>query len=135
MWLFYLLALILGGGFLLVQLVAGGHHDVGHDLSHDVAHDSEHESSHPYTGPGVLSIRSITYGLFSFGAVGGALHVLGLARPGLALAGGLVSGAITTFFVGLTFKRLGDPAASGEAGFHGGKGLGARVLGGRGRGG
>jgi len=124
MWLLYLLALILGGGFLLVQLVAGGHHDVGHDFAHDVSH----ESSHPYEGPGMLSIRSVTYGLFSFGAVGGALHILRLASPALALAGGLVSGLITTFFVGLTFKRLSDPGATGEASFHEAQGRLARVL-------
>lgn len=118
MWLLYLLALILGGGIMLVQLVAGSDH---HDLDHG-------EGPHPYEGPGVLSIRSATYGLFTFGFVGGALHVLALARPGLALAGGLVTGALTTFFVGLTFRRLSDPEATGEAGFHEAKGGLGRVL-------
>jgi membrane protein implicated in regulation of membrane protease activity len=118
MWLLYLLALILGGGILLVQLIAGSdHHDVDHGAG-----------PHPYEGPGVLSIRSATYGLFVFGFVGGALHVFGLARPALALTGGLVAGAITTFFVGLTFKRLSDPEATGEAGFHEVKGTRGRVL-------
>jgi hypothetical protein len=118
MWLLYLLALILGGGFMLVQLLAGGdHHDFDHDLG-----------PHPYEGPGLLSIRSATYGLFSFGVVGGALHVLGLARPGLALAGGVVTGALTTFFVGLTFKRLSDPSATGEASLHEVEGGSGRVL-------
>ena len=118
MWLLYLLALILGGGILLVQLVAGSDH---HDLDHG-------GGPHPYEGPGVLSVRSATYGLFTFGVVGGALHVFSLARPGLALAGGLVAGALTTFFVGLTFKRLSDPAATGEAGYHEAKGSRGRVL-------
>jgi membrane protein implicated in regulation of membrane protease activity len=118
MWLLYLLALILGGGILLVQLLAGSDH-------HDVDHGG---SPHPDEGPGVLSIRSATYGLFTFGVVGGVLHVLRLASPGLALAGGLVTGAITTFVVGLTFKRLSDPEASGEAGFHEVKGGRGRVL-------
>lgn len=118
MWLLYLLALILGGGILLVQLVAGSDH-------HDVDHGG---GPHPYEGPGVLSIRSATYGLFTFGVVGGALHVLSLAKPGLALAGGLATGLLTTFFVGLTFKRLSDPAATGEAGFHEAAGGRGRVL-------
>lgn len=118
MWLLYLLALILGGGILLVQLLAGSDH---HGLDHG-------GGPHPYEGPGVLSVRSATYGLFTFGVVGGVLHVLGLARPGLALAGGLVTGALTTFFVGLTFKRLSDPDATGEAGFHEVKGGRGRVL-------
>jgi membrane protein implicated in regulation of membrane protease activity len=118
MWLLYLLALILGGGILLVQLVAGSD-------DHDVDHGG---GPHPYEGPGLLSVRSATYGLFTFGLVGGALHVLSLARPGLALAGGLVTGALTTFFVGLTFKRLSDPQATGEAGFHEMQGGRGRVL-------
>lgn len=118
MWLLYLLALILGGGILLVQLLAGSDH---HDLDHG-------GGPHPYEGPGVLSIRSATYGLFTFGVVGGVLHVLALASPGLALAGGLATGVMTTFFVGLTFKRLSDPEASGEAGFHEMKGGRGRVL-------
>jgi hypothetical protein len=122
MWLLYLLALILGGGILLVQLVAGSdHHGVDHGLDHG-------DGSHPYEGPGLLSVRSATYGLFAFGLVGGALHVLGLASPGLALAGGLVTGALTTFFVGLTFKRLSDPTASGEASLHEVEGGSGRVL-------
>jgi membrane protein implicated in regulation of membrane protease activity len=118
MWILYLLALILGGGILFVQLVAGADH---HGLDHG-------GGPHPYEGPGVMSIRSATYGLFTFGVVGGVLHVLRLASPALALAGGLVTGALTTFFVGLTFKRLADPQASGEAGFHEMKGGRGRVL-------
>ena len=123
MWLLYLLALILGGGILLVQLVAGSdHHGFDHGgLDHG-------GGPHPYEGPGVLSIRSATYGLFVFGVVGGVLHILRLASPALALGGGLVTGALTTFFVGLAFKRLSDPEPSGEAGFHEAKGGRARVL-------
>jgi membrane protein implicated in regulation of membrane protease activity len=123
MWLLYLLALILGGGLLLVQMLAGGHgHEVDHDLGGHV------DDTHPYDGPGLLSSRSATYGVFSFGVVGGALHVLGLASPGLALAAGVTTGLATMFFVGLTFRHLGDPAASGEAGFHEARGQRGRVL-------
>jgi membrane protein implicated in regulation of membrane protease activity len=122
MWLLYLLALILGGGLLLVQMLAGGH---GHDVDHDLGHADD---THPYEGPGLLSIRSAMYGVFTFGLVGGALHVLGLARPGWALAAGVTTGLLTMLFVGLTFKHLGDPAASGEAGFHEARGRRGRVL-------
>jgi len=122
MWLLYLLALILGGGLLIVQMLAGGN---GHDGDHQLGHI---DATHPYDGPGLLSIRSAMYGVFTFGVVGGALHVLGLARPGWALAAGVTTGLLTTFFVGLTFKQLGDPAASGEAGFHDARGQRGRVL-------
>jgi membrane protein implicated in regulation of membrane protease activity len=122
MWLLYLLALILGGGLLLVQMLAGGH---GHGIDHDFGHV---EDTHSYEGPGVLSIRAAMYGVFTFGVVGGALHILGLARPGVALAAGVTTGLLTTFFVGLTFKQLADPAASGEAGFHEVRGQRGRVL-------
>src|SRR5262245_12610186 len=92
MWLLYLLALILGGGILLVQLLAGTDH---HAVDHGAFDHGDHGGPHPYEGPGVLSIRSATYGLFTFGLVGGVLHVLALASPGLALAGGLATGALT----------------------------------------
>ena len=71
MWLLYLLALILGGGMLLVQMLAGGD---GHDVDHDLGHV---DATHPHDGPGLLSIRSAMYGLFTFGLVGGRA-----ARPG-----------------------------------------------------
>lgn len=122
MWLIYLLALILGGGLLLVQMVAGGH---GHGVDHDFG---QVDDTHPFEGPGLLSIRSAMYGVFAFGVVGGTLHILHLAKPGVALAAGVTTALATTFFVGLTFKHLSDPAASGEAGFHEARGLRARVL-------
>jgi len=75
-----------------------------------------------------MSIRSISYGVFAFGFVGGTLHVLGLASPNVALAVGLASAAATTVLVGLTFKRLSDPTVSGEAGFHEARGAPARVI-------
>ena len=74
MWLLYLLALILGGGILLVQLLAGsdGHHGLDHGRV---------DATHPYEGPGLLSVRSAMYGLFTFGVVGG---VAARAGPGPA---------------------------------------------------
>src|SRR5687767_4116923 len=78
MWLLYLIAVVLGGGSLLVQMIAGGDHgDAGHDFDHG-------DASHP-DGPGLLSTRSIVYGLFTFGFVGGLLHVPRIVEPATAL--------------------------------------------------
>ena len=125
MWLLYASAFLLGAGILLVQLLSGHH---GHDaaIGHDVPADGG--DHHPTEGPGLMSMRSISYGVFAFGFVGGALHLLGLARPGIALLLGLVAGAAATLVVGMTFRELGDPSVSGEAGFHEARGATARVL-------
>jgi membrane protein implicated in regulation of membrane protease activity len=125
MWLLYAAAFLLGAGILLVQLLSG--HD-GHDGApgHDLGTDAS--SHHPMEGPGLMSLRSVSYGVFAFGFVGGALHVLGLAGPRLALVLGLVAGAAATLAVGLTFRELGDPTVSGEAGFHEARGATGRVL-------
>jgi membrane protein implicated in regulation of membrane protease activity len=75
-----------------------------------------------------MSIRSISYGVFAFGFVGGTLHVLRLAPPNVALAVGLGAAVAATLLVGLTFKQLGDPTVSGEAGFHEARGASGRVI-------
>jgi membrane protein implicated in regulation of membrane protease activity len=122
MWLVYAVAVVVGGGILLIQLVSGTDHDVGVD------HDLGGGDHHPHEGPGLMSIRSLSYGTFAFGFVGGLLHVLGLVRPPVALATGIASAAAATLFVGLTFRRLADVAVSGQAGFHEALGFRARVL-------
>jgi hypothetical protein len=117
MWLLYLLALILGGGILFVQLVAGGHHDGGDHFGHFGG--SDHlggPDHHAEQGPGVLSMRSVTYGLFAFGFVGTCLHALRLA------------GEPATLAVGTTLRSLSDPAASGEAALLEARGRSGRVL-------
>ena len=76
MWLLYLLAIVLGGGSLLIQVLSGGDHAHDHDFG---------GPDHP-DGPGLLSTRSVVYGLFTFGFVGALLHVPGLVEPGTALA-------------------------------------------------
>jgi hypothetical protein len=120
MWLVYILALVLGGGLMLVQAVSGGHDtiDAGHSL----------EIQHHGGGPGVLSIRSFMYGLFAFGFVGAALHIPGLTGRWSALLLALASGVGAGLAAGLTFARLGSAAASGAASLHEAKGRGARVL-------
>lgn len=115
MWLVYLLALVLGGGTLLIQLLSG----LGHD--HDVGH-------HPLHGPGLLSTRSITFALVGFGLVGGTLHMLGMLPPAAALGVGVATAVLTAAAVSFTFRTLDHPDASGAAIFDEVKGRTARVL-------
>ena len=129
MWLLYLLALILGGGLLFVQLVSGGHHDGGNHFGHIGGHDHlGGPDHHAEQGPGVLSMRSVTYGLFAFGFVGTSLHGLRLAGEPAALAVAAVAAAGVTLGVGTTLRSLGDPAASGEAALVEARGRSGRVL-------
>lgn len=121
MWLLYGLALVLGGGTLLVQLLMGGHHDAhgGHGLGID---------HHSAGGPGILSTRSLTFALFAFGMVGAPLHSLGLTSPGVAFSIALVGALATAYLVSAVFRTIGDPAASGAAALHEAEGKPARVL-------
>ena len=119
MWLVYLLALVLGGGTLLVQLLSGLGH--GHDFDHGHGH-------HPLHGPGLMSVRSLTFALFDFGLVGGALHIFGILEPVWALAVAAATGVATLFVVSLTFRQLDHPEASGAAMFDEAKGRTGRVL-------
>jgi membrane protein implicated in regulation of membrane protease activity len=125
MWLLYALALILGGGILLVQLVGGGHHD-GPDFG-----GSDHlggPDHHPAAGPGVLSTRSLMYGLFAFGLSGAGLHALRAAGPWAVFALAAATGAAVTLAVGATLRAVADPAASGEAELVEARGRAGRVL-------
>jgi membrane protein implicated in regulation of membrane protease activity len=106
MWLVYLAALILGGGVLFVQMLSGGGHDVG--------------------GPGIVSTRSITFGVAAFGLVGAPLHFL--LSPGSTLALALVSGGVAAAAAGFAFARLGHPAASGAVSLDALVGRTAKVL-------
>ena len=120
MWLAYVLALVVGGGLLLVQAISGGHHDVETGAAPDVQHHG--------AGPGVLSLRSAIYGLFTFGFVGAALHIPRLATPGAALGLAALSGLAAMVGAGLTFSRLGSVDASGAASLAQATGRRARVL-------
>jgi hypothetical protein len=118
MWLLYLLAVVLGGGSLLVQLLAGGDHDHVHDFG---------GPDHP-DGPGLLSTRALVYALFTFGFVGLLLHVPGLLEPPTALVVALASALATGIAVGQVFRTLGDAAASGAAAIDEARGREGRVL-------
>ena len=121
MWLLYVIAVVLGGGSLLVQMLAGGDHgDSGHGL-----HPGD--GSHP-DGPGILSTRSLVYGLFTFGFVGGLLHIPRVVEPRTALVLAIVSAIAAGAAVGYVFQSLGHAGASGAAGLDEVRGRRARVL-------
>lgn len=121
MWILYLVALILGGGALFVQLLAGTDHDVG---GHDVGLDD----AHPDAGPGILSTRSVTFGLAAFGLVGAPLHILGILAPTRALIVATLAALGAVAAAGFVFRRLGSAAASGAASFGELVGRSGRVL-------
>src|SRR5262245_21379808 len=120
MWLVYLLALVVGGGLMLVQTVSGGHDSVdpGHSLN----------VQHHGAGPGLLSIRSAIYALFTFGFVGAALDILRITGHLVAFAIAVLGGIGGGLIAGLTFARLGSVEASGAASLVQARGRRARVL-------
>jgi len=121
MWLVYAIALILGGGTVLLQVLAGTDHHIG-------AAEASLDAHHAPTGPGILSTRSLTFAVFAFGLVGGLLQVLHLAAPGAVAGLAVASGVVAGLVAGLAFRTLGHEGASGQAGFHEAKGQRARVL-------
>lgn len=125
MWLVYAAAFVLGAGILLIQVFSGGD---GHDA--DFGHDASLGGGdhHPGGASAVLSLRSLSYGVFTFGFVGGAMHVLRLASPAAGLAAALGSGALATLAVGLTLRSLADPTVSGEAGLDEALGATGRLI-------
>src|SRR5688572_28525735 len=96
MWLVYLIAVVLGGGSLLVQVLAGGD-------GHGDGFFDHGDAGHP-DGPGILSTRSAIYALFTFGLVGGLLHVPGLVQPATALVVAVASAIATTVAIGYLFR-------------------------------
>jgi membrane protein implicated in regulation of membrane protease activity len=121
MWLLYVLALILGGGLLFIQLVTGGDHHVGE------LHPSLH-GAHAQSGPGIVSTRSLVYGVAAFGLVGAPLHILGVLSPRAALGVALLGGVLATVLAGLAFRAAGDPSASGASSYDSLVGRDGRVL-------
>lgn len=116
MGLVYLVALIVGGGVLLLQVVSGFEHGLDHGVDH-----------HP-SGPGLLSTRAAMFGLLAFGMVGTPVHLLGLLAPGAAFALAAGSGIGCAVLTGLAFGRLGHPSASGAASLQETRGMTGRVL-------
>lgn len=116
MWLIYLVALIVGGGVLVLQMASG----VGHHFDHGIDH-------HP-GGPVMLSPRAVTFGLMAFGMVGTPAQMLGLLSPVATFVVAALSGIGGAVLSGLTLQRLGDPAASGAASLQEARGQTGRVI-------
>ena len=117
----YLFCLLVGGGFLALS-VFGDFLD-GMDIDVDVDIDGELDAGGGADVAKLLSLRTVVYALFGFGATGSLLHWLWAgASQGLTLAfagvTGLASGAlISTVFRYL--RRTGSGAALGEGSFVG----------------
>lgn len=119
----YIFCLVTGGGLLLLSLLGDVLGDAGGDLGVDASADVHFELDHGGvdagtfdTGTGdvdvhgdsgdqlhaskILSIRTLTYTLFGFGAVGTLLSLVGssgfLTTLAFAVTGGLLSGALVT---------------------------------------
>jgi len=98
----YLFSVVLGGGLLLFSLLGdllGGDAsdvelDIGADVDAEIDAGGDHES-----GSRILSLRTLTYILFGFGAVGWLLSRSGMAPAApttvtYAALGGMLSGTI-----------------------------------------
>jgi hypothetical protein len=120
MLLAYLVALILGGGILAVQLFSGADHGVG--AGHDF------DAHHPMQGPGLLSTRAVIFGLLAFGFVGAAITALRLAPPAVTFAVALAAGTAGGLIAGMTLQTLGHPDVAGGGHYDDAKGQTARVL-------
>lgn len=102
----YLFSVILGGGLLLLSLlgnVLGGDSvDIEIDADFDVGADDLELDAGPeadHSASKILSIRTLTYTLFGFGAVGWLLTTGGAAPAATstvayAVGGGLISGTL-----------------------------------------
>jgi len=96
-----------------------GHLDASHvDAGHDVS-----DGAHASVASKIFSIRTVTYALFGFGAVGTLLtYVLpatsSLATAGFAVAGGILSGSLINAAFGWV-RRSESGAVEGEDAFVG----------------
>ena len=110
----YVFCLVLGGGLLLLSVLGDAFGDAGGDLDlggsveidagsvdlGDAGVDAHGHGSDPSHASRILSIRTLTYALFGFGAVGTLLTFFGSANSltvlGTALVGGLLAGSLVT---------------------------------------
>jgi hypothetical protein len=104
----YLFSLLVGGVLLAAAAFGGGH---GHDHSHGFDH-----AHHDTDGSAkFLSLRTLTYFLFVFGGVGGALSWTGMNRW-IALPIALTFGIGVAALVGFTFRYLARTDSGERAG-------------------
>ena len=101
MYAVYLFSVVLGGGLLLLSLLGDllGSDAVELELEADIDLELDADTGVDHSASKILSIRTLTYTLFGFGAVGWLLSRGGLA-PGApstityAAVGGLISGTL-----------------------------------------
>ena len=104
----YLFSLLVGGILLAAAAFGGGHgHGHGGGLDH-AHHDTDGAAK-------FLSLRTLTYFLFVFGGVGGALSWSGMNRW-LALPIALALGIGVAGLVGFTFRYLARTDSGARAG-------------------
>lgn len=101
----YLFCFALGGGFLVLSVLGGEAGDGGLDteVELDAGVDTD---AHDTAASRIFSFRTVTYGLFGFGATGAAMSALGvgwLTTFVFAVVGGGLAGAL----VGTVFRFLG----------------------------
>jgi len=121
----YLFAAILGGGLLLLSVLAGGEHDAhgdasgldaGHDVDHNLGHDADAgHDVHGGAGEIVLGLfrpRNLTFFLAGFGLTGTLLTLLSPWSAGASLAPSLVMGfgAMVTTHAVFTWLKRSDTA-------------------------
>jgi hypothetical protein len=115
----YVFALVLGGGFMALSLlgdVAGGGDVADVDLDVDFDVDADAGGGSDVNAFKILSLRTLVYALFGFGAVGTILSQLwgGAREPQTALfatAGGVATGFIASALFGfLKRSEVGDRA-------------------------
>ena len=97
----YIFSVVLGGGLLLLSLLGGllGGDAVELELEAEIDIDFDADTAVDYSASKILSIRTLTYTLFGFGAVGWLLSRGGLAPEAAstityAAIGGVISGAL-----------------------------------------
>ncbi|MEO5588540.1 MAG: hypothetical protein ABIS03_03050 [Gemmatimonadaceae bacterium] len=93
------LALVIGGGLLLLSLIGDHGSDVDHDISHDAGHGGDWGK--------IFSLRYATYFLFAFGATGTLLQLLwkGKGTPIVFIIAAL-TGAIAWGLSAVAFNYL-----------------------------
>lgn len=117
---FYLAALIVGAGSLVVQLFVG--HDVQGDLAGAGVHldaGGVHDAGHDAPSIGVatifLSLRFWTFGLLAFGLVGSLLHYLEFAGSTVTLLAAAVMGTLSGVLASWTFFALSRASVNSGA--------------------
>ena len=123
----YIFCLVLGGGFLAVSILGDVFEGADAiELDVDADFDADLDAGGADGALKILSLRTIVYALFGFGAVGSLLTLTwGGDRTGLTLAfasgGAVATGLIASAFFGFlkrsdTGDRLGDESFVGLAG-------------------